>query len=323
MSNFDRVVYNSVMEFANHWRAQESIRDQSEIRVRVAVDADSGAVTRLLRSAGGSHVHVDWRLPIEWLGSPHFVVVPQSLEETGARYSKFFALPERLSGCLAATADPLPAAWVRVAAVAREAESLAMLGAMLDRVVGSLRDTAVTQLAWLVAQDWPNPYLPAFGFEQINQIETYVKYDLDVPQFHQAPDLIIRPVQPRDFAALAEIETIAFEPLWRMSSDTLALAQRDALCFDVAVWNGRVVGYQLCSYGANSAHLVRLTIAPQAQGQGVGSALLAQAIRMAAHDSLRYISLNTQVDNSTSQHLYKKFGFLPIGERLPVWSKTI
>lgn len=268
-------------------------------------------------------MHVDWRLPIEWLGSPHFVVVPQSLEETGARYSKFFALPERLSGCLAATADPLPAAWVRVAAVAREAESLAMLGAMLDRVVDSLRDTAITQLAWLVAQEWPNPYLPAFGFEQINQIETYVKYDLDVPQFHQAPDLIIRPVQPRDFAALAEIETIAFEPLWRMSSDTLALAQREALCFDVAEWNGRVVGYQLCSYGANSAHLVRLTIAPQAQGQGVGSALLAQAIRMAAHDSLRYISLNTQVDNSTSQHLYKKFGFLPIGERLPVWSKTI
>ncbi len=173
------------------------------------------------------------------------------------------------------------------------------------------------------SQEWPNRCLPALGFEQINQIETYVKYDLDVPQFHQAPDLIIRPVQPRDFAALAEIETIAFEPLWRMSSDTLALAQRDALCFDVAEGNGRVVGYQLCSYGANSAHLVRLTIAPQVQGQGVGSALLAQAIRTAAYDGLRYISLNTQVDNSTSQHLYKKFGFLPTGERLPVWSKTI
>lgn len=184
-----------------------------------------------------------------------------------------------------------------------------VVGAMLDRVAGSLRDTAVTQLAWLVAQEWPNRHLPALGFAQINQIETYVKYDLDVPQFHQAPDLIIRPVQPRDFAALAEIETIAFEPLWRMSSDTLALAQRDALCFDVAEWNGRVVGYQLCSYGANSAHLVRLTIAPQVQGQGVGSALLAQAIRTAVHDGLRYVSLNTQVDNSTSQHLYKNSAF--------------
>jgi len=311
------------MEFANHWHPQESSIEHAGGEVRVAVEADAPAISRLLRTAEGSHIHVDWRLPVDWLGSPSFVVIPAAKQETGRLLSKLFAPQERLAACLVATADPLPAAWVRVAAVDHMPDTPEMLGRMLAVVEASLRETAVTQLGWLVGQDWPNRWLPELGFERTNAIETYVKEDFDLPRFHAPSDLTLRPAHTPDFAILAEMEKSAFEPLWRFSRETLALAYRDALCFDVAEWNGRLVGYQLSSSGPYSAHLVRLTIARDAQGQGVGSALLAQAIHTYRRLGLRRVTLNTQIDNVTSQHLYQKFGFYATGEQAPIWSKSI
>ena len=323
MSNFEHVVYNSVMEFANHWHSQGPSAHSQGTAVRVATKSDTGAISRLLRAAEVSHIHVDWRLPVDWLGLPHFVVVPAGAEYTGGLLSKLFSLPERVVACLAAAADPPPAAWVRVAAVAEAQDSHIWLSEMLAMVEASLRETAVTQLGWLVTQEWPNRWLPDLGFEITNEIETYLKDDLAAPDLRPTPNLVIRPVRAPDFAALAQIETDAFDPLWRLSRETLALAQRDVLCFDVAEWNGRLVGYQISSGATYSAHLVRLTIAHEAQGQGVGSALLSQAIQTYRRLGLRQVSLNTQVDNITSQHLYQKFGFYATGERLPVWSKAI
>jgi len=311
------------MEFANHWHPQESSIEHNGGAVRVAVEADAPAISRLLRMAEGSHIHVDWRLPVDWLGTPHFVVIPVPKQETGRLLSRLFAPQERLAACLVATADPPPAAWVRVAAVDQMPDTPEMLGRMLAVVEASLRETAVTQLGWLVGQDWPNRWLPELGFERSNAIETYVKEDFDLPPFHAPSELTLRTAHAPDFVALAEMEESAFEPLWRFSRETLALAYRDALCFDVAEWNGRLVGYQLSSSGPYSAHLVRLTIAKDAQGQGVGSALLAQAIQTYHRLGLRRVTLNTQIDNITSQHLYQKFGFYATGEQAPIWSKSI
>jgi RimJ/RimL family protein N-acetyltransferase len=33
----------------------------------------------------------------------------------------------------------------------------------------------------------------------------------------------------------------------------------------------------------------------------------------------RYATLNTQADNAASHRLYKKFGFIPNGEVIPLW----
>jgi predicted GNAT family acetyltransferase len=33
----------------------------------------------------------------------------------------------------------------------------------------------------------------------------------------------------------------------------------------------------------------------------------------------RYATLNTQADNTASHRLYKKFGFVPNGEVMPLW----
>lgn len=295
-------------------------------RVRVAEQEDARAINRMLQRVPFSHIHVDWRLPIDWIGTDSFVVVPEPAFSTEQRQSvanKFLPPSRRLQGCLAVAADPPPAAWVRLASVAAVADSQALLAAMLTRAIDFLRKTAVTQIGWLATRKWPNEWLPQMGFVRANEIETYVKEDDWLPSVTAVPHLTIRPVALSDMLRLEALERAAFAPLWRHSAATLTLASRHALCFDVAEINQQIVAFQLSSRTEAGVHLVRLTVDPAWQKRGIGSAILAHALRTYHRQGLRQVSLNTQLDNFSSQFLYRKFGFSASGQRFPVWVLTL
>jgi ribosomal-protein-alanine N-acetyltransferase len=305
------------MELANLWARERGSSDG----IRVAAKSDTGAILRLLQAAVYSHLHVDWHLPGDWIGSPGFVVLPKAERPTNKSSLTARLFPERsdIAACLAATADPLPAAWVRVAALADEAAVEQTLAKMLAQVVPVLRHQGATQLAWLTVEEWPRPYLPKMGFTQRNFIETYVKEDRQLPEVASVPGLIIRQVYSTDFEALAELEEASFAPLWRQSAQALAIARPQSLSFDVALLDDEIVGYQLSARAEAGAHLVRLTVHPEKHGLGIGSALLNHAFAYYYSQGLFNVSLNTQVENSASQKLYLKFGFRPSQQRLPIW----
>jgi ribosomal-protein-alanine N-acetyltransferase len=308
------------MEFANQWPNPQNYELDGILGVRVAKKSDAAAVTRLLSSTQFTHYHVDWRAPIDWLGDAGFVVVPKEKDVVLEAQMPSLLWPrDELLACLVVTADPMPAAWVRLTAVSADLEPQKTLTEMFGVVKEHLRKTAVTEVGWLVIEPWPVSYLPSLGFEEFTVIETYVKHDLELPTIRQVPDLLIRPVEKDDFEALAALETAVFEPLWRFSKETLCLARRDAVSFDVAYLGDRLVGYQISSGGRYGAHLVRLTISPDLQGQGIGTAIFGHAIEEYQRRGYQHITLNTQVDNDASHRLYKKFGFSASGEQMPMW----
>jgi ribosomal-protein-alanine N-acetyltransferase len=284
--------------------------------VRQAVKGDAAGITALLQRAACSHVHVDWQLPVEWIGTPGFVV----WEETRARATLTGLVGTRLRACLAATADPLPAAWVRAAALDEIRQPERVLAEMLGAVTRYLARLGVTELAWLAAEEWPDNYAPGLGFRQAYAIISYMKDSLTVPPFREAA-MTIRPVQDEDFGQLADLEASAFEPIWRHSATALRLAWRQALSFDVAERDGQPVAFQYSVLGQSglTAHLVRMTVRPELQGQGIGSTLLAHAVEGYRRHGLGGVSLNTQSNNYRSQRLYEKFGFRLSGDELPIW----
>ena len=79
---------------------------EHRLRMREASQADRPAVHQLLRRGAYTHLHVDWRMPSEWLVAPGAAVV-----ETAADHPDG---PGQLRACLALGADPPPAAWVRI-----------------------------------------------------------------------------------------------------------------------------------------------------------------------------------------------------------------
>ncbi len=280
--------------------------------IRPATEADRGEIFRLIQNAPYRHFHADWYFPADWLGKPGFVVC-----ESGDRQN----LVRRLLGLLAATADPAPAAWVRLVALSGGNDPQVMLKSLMAAVQPTLRAVGVTQLGWLPTLFWPSKWFIDLGFKQVNHIITFVKEDMRLPVF---PDrgIEIRQAIMEDMPALAAIEADAFEPLWRHSVEGLSLAFKQAQSFDIAVFDDQIGGFQYSVQGhsPDSVHLVRITVAPSLQGRGLGSALMATAINRCRQSGIRQVTLNTQIDNYSSHRLYKRFGFERLGDELPVWS---
>lgn len=320
------------MELANDaWRSIEDKVSLETIRdgIRVATRADAGEITRLLETAVYRHLHSDWYLPGDWLGSPGFVLLPKPIISPLTRAARFIGARQPALACLAAGADVAPVAWVRVAALSMELPASGdILAAMMAPVAAYLRRRGLAQLAWLLAEAWPASWLEQMGFFIANEIETYIKEDTAVPPAPAAPHLTIRPATAADMETLAELETAAFAPLWRHSAHALQLAFQRALSFDVAVaetgtTSATPVAFQLSSRTGAGAHLVRLTVHPAYQGRGIGAALLAHTLAGYHQRGLTAVSLNTQLDNLPSQKLYRHFGFQASGYRLPVWIKEL
>ncbi|MBK7895241.1 MAG: GNAT family N-acetyltransferase [Anaerolineaceae bacterium] len=303
------------MELANLWsRAQSSLDG-----IRKAKKSDAESVLHLLKTAVYTHMHVDWYLPGDWIGSPGFVVQPRPDHNPNSLTAKLFQGSPDLAACLIATPDPLPAAWVRLVAIDRATQAAGILADLLASVLPVLQEQGVSQLAWLTVEDWPSAWLPQWGFYQGSQIETYVKEDRILPPLPAVPGLKIRQVQAPDFEALADLEARSFDPIWRQSARALAVARPQSFSFDVALLDEEIVGYQLSARAEAGAHLVRLTVDPARQGLGIGSALLGNAFAYYHRRGLYTISLNTQMENEASRKLYERFGFQPSGQRLPIW----
>ncbi len=275
--------------------------------VRRATRADAAAVHRLMRMGVYIHVHVDWRLPGDWLGTPGFVVYTRGDNDA-----------DHVVACLGIGADPLPAAWVRVAAV-DSAAAFGRCAAMWAAIVADL-DPDIEEVAWFVTDNWPLHWLDRLGLEPSSTVLSFRKNDLTTAPYTSPPGLDIRPALIEELPALAEIEAAAFEPRWRHSAQSLYLAWRQSISFDVAVLDGQPVGFQFSTGGGGGAHLARMTVSPERQGQGIGAALLARALEGYGRRKLRGVTLNTQADNLASQRLYGRFGFAPTGSKYPVWS---
>ncbi|RME89858.1 MAG: GNAT family N-acetyltransferase [Anaerolineae bacterium] len=80
-----------------------------------------------------------------------------------------------------------------------------------------------------------------------------------------------------------------------------------------------MVGYQISTQNALGAHLARLAVRPDVQGQGGGTALVSDLISRVLRKRLPRLTVNTQSNNHASLALYRKMGFVPTGERYPVF----
>ncbi|CUS05293.2 putative acetyltransferase [Candidatus Promineifilum breve] len=286
-------------------------------RARQATREDAAAIQRLLRMGGYVHVHVDWRTPGEWLGTPGFVVYEDGRPTREQRRNSRPGAAG-ITGCLAVAAEPLPAAWVRAAAVESTA-AFNQAEAMLARLLPAL-DPAIEEIAWFLTDYWPLHWLERLGFVPVSEVLGYQKGDLAVPAFDAPPGLCLRPLLMEDLPALAAIEAAAFEPRWRHSAGDLYLAWRHSIGFDVALLDDEPVGFQFSTGGGGSAHLSRMTVRPDRQGLGIGAALLAGAIDNYRRQHISSLTLNTQTDNLASRRLYERFGYRLTGYSYPVWS---
>ena len=138
--------------------------------IRTAQISDRHLLAQLWQTAGYVHVHAEWQLPVDWLGEPGFVV----WDESATRPLTFPPREEMiLRACLALIADPLPSAWVRIAAAHDPTTLVDSFQPLLAAVWPTLTMQGAPKLCGLAREPPPHLCLPLRGFGPVTTLRPY------------------------------------------------------------------------------------------------------------------------------------------------------
>ncbi len=272
--------------------------------VRPAVSTDYRQLSNLIHFSPYVHRHLDWRYPLDWIGTSPFYV----LENKG-----------QISAALACPPDPPHVAWVRLFLNSGRIPLRESWQILWDRARQDLDLDSGILMAAIVLQDWFPDLLTAIGFSTRQSIVMLEREDGAALPVALPAGFAIQPMRLGDLPAVAEVDAAAFDSLWQNSLQALQLAYPQAVAPTIVEVTGKVVGYQISTRNPLGVHLARLAVRPEMQGHGLGRALVADLIRQVARLGVTRLTVNTQSDNFTSLALYNNIGFRETGERFPVY----
>lgn len=275
------------------------------LQVRRAVAEDQRQIMNLLLHEANSHRHLDWRSPLDWLGSSNYWV----LEEN-----------ERIIAMLACPTDPPHVAWIRIFGYSPHISGPEAWSALWEAAHAEvIHSNAKTQVATIIVKQWFQNIILSSGFDLKQNIVLLQLVNNMTTSFSAPSGVRIRLMNAEDMPAVTKIDLAAFGWFWHNTLDSLERARLQAVNATVAEDDSGVIGYQLSTGNPLGAHLARLGVQPEAQGRGVGAALVSDLIQKLGAAQISRLSVNTQADNIASLSLYKKLGFVLTGEHFPVF----
>jgi len=274
------------------------------LQVRSALLRDQQQIANLMFFESHVHRHLDWRAPLDWLGSPNFWI----LEEN-----------QRVVGTLACPQDSNQVAWVRLFTHADRIP--------IDEAWNTLWDVAQLEIARnkggtvaaIAIQGWMQELLEKSGFINSQEIVMLEWHNGPLVRIPLPKGISLRLMTPEDLPGVAELDAAAFDPLWQNPLDALERAFPQASIATVMEDDQGLVGYQISTGNPLGAHLARLAIRPDAQKRGLGSIMVADLLKRLDRMMIRRLTVNTQNDNLGSMALYSKMGFMETGEQFFVY----
>lgn len=132
---------------------------------------------------------------------------------------------------------------------------------------------------------------------------------------------MIRQAKPGELTQIARLDARCFERPWTLSAWETEQARAFARIWvwapagDPTRGADPLGGYCVCWHLGQEAELLRIAVAPEHRGQGVGATLLDGATSKARQEGCRSMSLEVQHDNLAALSLYENAGFERVGER--------
>lgn len=275
-----------------------------DLIVRSATEQDRQSLANLIHFEVYVHRHLDWRLPIDWVGKNPCLVSERS---------------NHLLAALICPPDPPEAAWIRLFVVSQDMPLEEGWKLLWSKALEQLNKMSCPLIAGIALRSWFQGLLEQSGFVQIQDIVS-LNWELSksVP-INVKPDVLIRPMLDSDLPSVHALDVSAFGLLWRISPDTLLSAYQQACVATVVEVDEKIVGYQISTAGPMGGHLARLAVHPAYQRKGIGTALVNDVLHKFERRGAVRVTVNTQRDNITSLSLYEKTGFKPTGEVFPVY----
>jgi ribosomal protein S18 acetylase RimI-like enzyme len=167
-----------------------------------------------------------------------------------------------------------------------------------------------------------HPYRDA-GFELFEELHLLFRSLYDLPRAAPSP-VRLRRGRRRDLPRVVTIDHEAFQPFWRFDADGISEARliTPRARFRVAEAGRRrprhLAGYAVTGLGEQQGYLQRLAVSPAWQRQGVGRALVLDALHWLAAHHATQVMVNTQITNDKALALYVSLGFQLDQTRLEV-----
>jgi len=138
----------------------------------------------------------------------------------------------------------------------------------------------------------------------------------------KAPGLgvALRPMTPTDVPAVAAIEASVQEFPW--TAGNFADGLKAGYAGWVAHRHGRIVGFSMTLFAPDIAHLLVLAVTPEAQSEGVGSALIRHCVKEALARKLPALILEVRPSNAQALSFYKRHGFEQMAVRKAYYPAT-
>jgi len=122
----------------------------------------------------------------------------------------------------------------------------------------------------------------------------------------------IRPARIFDINEVMRIERTSFQEQYPRGLFMMFL-ENNPDTFLVAEYGGRIIGYVMGYLRPDlEGHIMSIAVDPAYRGNGIGSALLAEAIERLIREGARYIGLEVRVSNIGAIKLYERFGFVRV-----------
>jgi [ribosomal protein S18]-alanine N-acetyltransferase len=132
----------------------------------------------------------------------------------------------------------------------------------------------------------------------------------------------LREAEPRDVAALLEIEQTQFPEPWTRGMLLDELRQGETRRYTVAVEDGRIIGYLGVMFVEDELHVNTLGTRAGEEHRGVATSLLDDAWADARARGVVRATLEVAVSNTRAQRLYFRYGFAPVGVRKNYYERT-
>lgn len=118
----------------------------------------------------------------------------------------------------------------------------------------------------------------------------------------------------RDAEALFEIERVSFSDPWTKDAfeDTLAT---DSTRYFLASCGDAPAGYAGYISALDESDIINIAVLPKYRKMGLGDALLSVLLSDARQSGIKKTALEVRRSNAAAIALYKKHGFVAVGER--------
>jgi [ribosomal protein S18]-alanine N-acetyltransferase len=283
---------------------------QSSFQIISAQTSDSKLVLDFLSTAPFYFRHLDWHLPVDWLGTQPYYICSYQNQTVALLICPYIN-------------DPF--VWIRCFAGHALHSTQEAWNQLLQTSIIDLQKLGATALYSIALQDWYRELLFSSGFMEDNQIVVLEN------KLQQSPYLIepvdgfhLTQMQPLELEEVWKLDQTCFGSLWQMSREDIMTAFRvSENCTTVRNDAHRLIGYQISNTMPSGGHLARIAVHPSFRGKRIGQLLLSGLLERFRQKSVLKVTVNTQADNTTAISLYEKNGFVLTGETYPVYRLDI